>query len=97
MHLDHRPEAADQNIMDGLWHEVGFSIDRGSSVAHLFHDGRRVAVHNLSGLGSRCVTAVGDCLILQRKGQETYGSGARIGPAFRFGGVTVELRPGLSV
>ncbi len=48
--LDHRPEAADQGIADGLWHEVGFAIDRDKSVAHLFHDGRRVAVHDLSGL-----------------------------------------------
>ena len=49
--LDHRPEAADQGIADGRWHEVGFSLDRRRGVAHLFHDGRRVAVHDLQGLG----------------------------------------------
>ncbi len=50
--LDHRPEARDQGIADGRWHEIGFSIDRERGVAHLFHDGRRVALHDLGGLGS---------------------------------------------
>ena len=50
--LDHRPEAADQGVADGRWHEVGFSIDRDRGVAQLFHDGRRVALHDLQGLGS---------------------------------------------
>ncbi len=50
--IDHRPEAADQGIADGLWHEVGFSIDRESGIAQLFHDGRRVALHDLQGVGS---------------------------------------------
>lgn len=52
LRLDHRPEAGDQGIADGEWHEVGFAIDRKSGVAHLFHDGRRVAVHDLGGLRS---------------------------------------------
>jgi endonuclease/exonuclease/phosphatase family metal-dependent hydrolase len=50
--IDHRPEARDQGIADGRWHEVGFAIDRSRGVAHLFHDGRRVALHDLHGLGS---------------------------------------------
>ena len=50
--LDHRPEAPSQGIADGLWHEVGFAIDRGRGVALLYHDGRRVALHDLQGLGS---------------------------------------------
>jgi len=50
--IDHRPEAADQGIADGRWHEVGFTIDREQGVACLYHDGRRVALHDLSGVGS---------------------------------------------
>ena len=50
--LDHRPEARTQGIADGEWHEVGFCVDRGAGVAHLFHDGRRVALHDLRGVGS---------------------------------------------
>ena len=50
--IDHRPEAADQGIADGRWHEIGFMIDRARGVAHLYHDGRRVAVHDLQGVGS---------------------------------------------
>ena len=50
--IDHRPEAADQTIVDGSWHEVGFALDRELGVAHLFHDGRRVALHDLQGVGS---------------------------------------------
>ena len=50
--VDHRPEAADQSIADGRWHEVGFAIDRKRHVAHLYHDGRRVAIHDLQGVGS---------------------------------------------
>ena len=50
--IDHRPEAADQSIADGRWHEVGFSVDRGMGVVHLFHDGRRVALHDLQGVSN---------------------------------------------
>jgi endonuclease/exonuclease/phosphatase family metal-dependent hydrolase len=50
--IDHRPESRDQGIADGLWHEVGFALDREVGVAHLFHDGRRVAIHDLQGVGS---------------------------------------------
>ena len=50
--IDHRPEAADQGIADGRWHELGFAIDREQGVARLYHDGRRVALHDLSGVGS---------------------------------------------
>ena len=50
--IDHRPEARDQGIADGRWHELGFAIDREHGVAHLYHDGRRVAVHDLQGVGS---------------------------------------------
>lgn len=50
--IDHRPEALDQGIADGRWHEVGFAIDRVLGVAHLYHDGRRVALHDLQGVGS---------------------------------------------
>ncbi len=49
--IDHRPEAADQGIADGAWHEVGFAVDRSMGVVHLFHDGRRVAIHDLQGVG----------------------------------------------
>lgn len=45
--IDHRPEGADQGIADGRWHEVGFAVDQERGVAHLFHDGRRVAIHDL--------------------------------------------------
>lgn len=50
--VDHRPEAKDQGIADGQWHEVGFAIDRQHGIAHLYHDGRRVAIHDLQGVGS---------------------------------------------
>jgi len=50
--IDHRPEARDQGICDGRWHEIGFAIDRKRGVAQLFHDGRRVALHDLHGVGS---------------------------------------------
>ena len=50
--IDHRPEARDQGIADGRWHEVGFAIDRKAGVARLYHDGRRVALHDLQGVGS---------------------------------------------
>ncbi|MFT7669855.1 MAG: endonuclease/exonuclease/phosphatase family metal-dependent hydrolase [Planctomycetota bacterium] len=49
--IDHRPESADQGIADGLWHELGFALDREAGVVHLYHDGRRVALHDLQGLG----------------------------------------------
>ena len=202
--IDHRPEAADQGIADGRWHEIGFALDREQGVALLFHDGRRVGVYDLGGL--RAVHVADAALRMQagpwelsalrvqagvlsreqveqdfverfgegrrpaarprwdgrplrvlawniwhggrRKGrdegvqrvvevieesgadlvlmQETYGSGARIsgrlgfdfylrssnlsvlsrfpirevhrlGPAFRFGGATIELRPGVDL
>ncbi|MFT5058888.1 MAG: endonuclease/exonuclease/phosphatase family metal-dependent hydrolase [Planctomycetota bacterium] len=50
--IDHRPEAADQGIVDGRWHEIGFAVDRSMGVVHLYHDGRRVALHDLQGVGS---------------------------------------------
>ncbi len=50
--IDHRPEAADQGVVDGEWHEVGFAVDRAMGVVHLFHDGRRVALHDLQGVES---------------------------------------------
>lgn len=50
--IDHRPEAADQGIVDGRWHEVGFAVDRELGVVHLYHDGRRVALHDLQGVAS---------------------------------------------
>lgn len=50
--IDHRPEAADQGVADGRWHELGFAVDRSMGVVHLFHDGRRVALHDLQGVGS---------------------------------------------
>ena len=50
--IDHRPEVHDQGIADGQWHEIGFAIDRAGGVAQLFHDGRRVALHDLRGVGS---------------------------------------------
>ncbi|MFT7619556.1 MAG: endonuclease/exonuclease/phosphatase family metal-dependent hydrolase [Planctomycetota bacterium] len=50
--LDHRPESADQGIADDRWHEIGFAVDRAMGVVHLFHDGRRVALHDLQGVGS---------------------------------------------
>jgi endonuclease/exonuclease/phosphatase family metal-dependent hydrolase len=50
--IDHRPEMRDQTIADGHWHEVGFSIDRKRGVARLYHDGRRVALHDLGGVRS---------------------------------------------
>ena len=48
--IDHRPESPDQGISDGEWHEVGFAIDRSLGVAHLYRDGRRVALHDLQGV-----------------------------------------------
>jgi endonuclease/exonuclease/phosphatase family metal-dependent hydrolase len=50
--IDHRPEARDQGVADGRWHEVGFAMDRTLGVAHLYYDGRRVALHDLQGVGS---------------------------------------------
>ncbi len=49
--LDHRPEVADQGVGDGVWHELGFAVDRANGIVHLFFDGRRVAIHDLQGLG----------------------------------------------
>lgn len=50
--IDHRPEARDQGIADGRWHEIGFAVDREQGIVHLYHDGRRVAMHDLHGVGS---------------------------------------------
>jgi len=65
--IDHRPEAPREGIADGRWHEVGFAIDRARGVAHLIHDGRRVALHDLQGVGS-----------LGADGEIQVGSGDRV-------------------
>lgn len=49
--LDYRATKPRQPINDGRWHQLAFSIDRPRSEAHLFHDGRRVAIFSLTGMG----------------------------------------------
>ena len=48
--LDYLPTVGRQPIADGEWHQLGFALDRDAGVARLYHDGREVAIYDVSGL-----------------------------------------------
>jgi len=47
--LDYQPTAS-QRIDDGAWHLIAFSVDANTHQAHLYFDGRQVALYSLTGL-----------------------------------------------
>ena len=47
--LDYQPTAS-QRIDDDSWHLIAFSIDANAQQAHLYFDGRQVALYSLTGL-----------------------------------------------
>ncbi|MEC7226227.1 MAG: LamG-like jellyroll fold domain-containing protein, partial [Candidatus Latescibacterota bacterium] len=47
--LDYQPTAS-QRIDDGSWHLIAFSVDANTNQAHLYFDGRQVALYSLTGL-----------------------------------------------
>ncbi len=49
--LDYLPTAERQPIADGEWHLIGFTLDIETRTAHLYHDGRNVAIYSTHGLG----------------------------------------------
>ena len=48
--LDYRPTAPRQQINDGAWHQIVFTISRGQKEARMYFDGRNVAIYNLAGI-----------------------------------------------
>lgn len=48
--LDYRPTAPRQQINDGAWHQIVFTISRGQKEARMYFDGRNVAIYNLGGI-----------------------------------------------
>ncbi|MHC5028891.1 MAG: endonuclease/exonuclease/phosphatase family protein, partial [Planctomycetota bacterium] len=83
--VDHRPEAADQGIADGRWHEVGFAFEPERGVARLFHDGRQVAIHDLGGVSDLSTDAAALTLASEANGIEV--DAVRLEP----GGLSREL------
>jgi endonuclease/exonuclease/phosphatase family metal-dependent hydrolase len=49
--LDYRATPERQPISDGVWHQLAFSFDRSSREARLYHDGRNVAIYDISDFG----------------------------------------------
>ncbi|WP_299537541.1 endonuclease/exonuclease/phosphatase family protein [Ulvibacterium sp.] len=49
--LDYRPTAPRQQINDGMWHQIAFSISRFTNEAYLYFDGINVAIYNIKGFG----------------------------------------------
>lgn len=48
--LDYRSTSPRQQINDGEWHQVAFSINRTRKEARMYFDGRNVAIYNIGGL-----------------------------------------------
>ncbi len=48
--LDYRPTAPRQQINDGAWHQIVFTISRSTQEAYLYFDGLNVAIYNLGGI-----------------------------------------------
>ncbi|MCG8306793.1 MAG: endonuclease/exonuclease/phosphatase family protein [Cytophagales bacterium] len=48
--LDYRPTAPRQQINDGEWHQLVFTIDRARKEARIYFDGRNVAIYNMGAL-----------------------------------------------
>jgi len=55
--LDYRPTVARQAVVDGGWHMLAFTLDRGAQEAWLYYDGQRVSVYSIAGLGE-CLGSV---------------------------------------
>jgi exonuclease III len=48
----YQPTLAHQQINDGDWHQIAFSIDRTSENLFLFFDGEQKGIYNIPGLGN---------------------------------------------
>ncbi|MEQ6120319.1 LamG-like jellyroll fold domain-containing protein [Reichenbachiella sp. MALMAid0571] len=48
--LDYRPTSPRQQINDGEWHQIVFSIDRAAKEGRMYFDGRNVAIYNLGNI-----------------------------------------------
>ncbi|MFT7162195.1 MAG: endonuclease/exonuclease/phosphatase family metal-dependent hydrolase [Bacteroidia bacterium] len=48
--LDYRPTSPRQQINDGEWHQIAFSINRLRKEARMYFDGKNVAIYNLGGI-----------------------------------------------
>ncbi|MDN5201055.1 endonuclease/exonuclease/phosphatase family protein [Fulvivirgaceae bacterium BMA10] len=48
--LDYRPTSPRQQINDGAWHQIVFTMSRQLKEARLYFDGRNVAIYNTGGL-----------------------------------------------
>jgi len=48
--LDYRPTVPRQQINDGAWHQIVFTINRERKESRMYFDGRNVAIYNLGGI-----------------------------------------------
>lgn len=48
--LDYRPTAPRQEINDGEWHQIAFTINRVRKEARMYFDGQTVAIYNIGGI-----------------------------------------------
>ena len=48
--LDYRPTVPRQQINDGAWHQIVFTINRERKEARMYFDGRNVAIYNMGGI-----------------------------------------------
>jgi endonuclease/exonuclease/phosphatase family metal-dependent hydrolase len=48
--LDYRPTSPRQQINDGEWHQIAFSINRERKEVRMYFDGKNVAIYNLGGM-----------------------------------------------
>lgn len=48
--LDYRPTSPRQQINDGEWHQIAFSVNRMRKEARMYFDGKNVAIYNLGEL-----------------------------------------------
>ncbi len=49
--LDYRPTAPRQQINDGAWHQIIFTINRERKEARMYFDGINVGIYNMGGVG----------------------------------------------
>ncbi|MFT7234315.1 MAG: outer membrane lipoprotein-sorting protein, partial [Cyclobacteriaceae bacterium] len=48
--LDYRPTSPRQQINDGEWHQIAFSVNRMRKEARMYFDGKNVAIYNMGGV-----------------------------------------------
>ncbi len=48
--LDYRPTVPRQQINDGAWHQIVFTINRERKETRMYFDGKNVAIYNMGGL-----------------------------------------------